>query len=499
MSKLDWLRSLVEEVNQKHKSGTNAAKTMGDGSGLSLAKPSTSQVGLKQEGLKGILEPAKVYRHVIVDQAHHVPFHESYPTFDRMNERQLRWYLYWRQQVQKGLYPDTSEGYIFLYVFELLNFAFESNREKVVDMLVEVYDAYRDRVPRVAATLPSWIGDMLSEIGKPEEAKAWYEITTPSQYATDTFELYERSGTVPPFSLWKRLLPEPTAFYREHADAIESCMELVLPILDQLFREQRQQSLLQVLLPDKWVVEDARFYEWAVLERPVPTRRKVTYSPKYEGKRSTLDLLTACVRYIENHFRKDYAKRPVKIEESLLSRSLQTILDDAFRHYRLLYPKPERSLSRKSNRAHVKSTHTPQGAANQALELDLEQVQRLHQESEWVRGAIEALDEEQDEIPTQPERMENLPTLEDLLETRQADGTLQHLYERLNETEQAFCQWFQEAGRVERTLAETREFARQHGALLHTLLDSINEKALECLGDLLLEADEETVRWNTDI
>jgi hypothetical protein len=566
MSKLDWLRSLVEEVNQKHR---NQGHTTPDPDSIesepvTIDDPEVTKykqlntgasdytfildgVHPNEKGLKGIIGPSKLYRDKIVEPAHHVPFHESYPTFDKLNNRQLKWYLYWRQQLQKGIYADTSEGYIFLYVFELLNVSFESKLEKVVDMLIEVYDAYKDRVPRIATTLPSWIGDMYAELGAAEDAERWYEITSPSQFATTAFEIYDISDTVPPFSLWKRLLPEQTSFYKQHMYQIERCLEHVVTALDDLFRETKHVSLLQLLLPDKWVIEDARFYEWAVIERKVPTRRKVTYSPKYQGKGSTLDLLQACVRYIENHFRKEYGKKPIKVEHQQLTKVVQKVLDDSYRHFRLLYPKTEahegkpkkRSLHKSIAGATTATTEKAKGASVpytqssiNEIQIDKGRVQTLKQESQWVLGAIQSLEEEIDrsgglDTPDQAQVQEHeqiqeqikesfeqnppdtympqekprddQPKLEDLLQVSTSSGTLEQLQEILDKKELAFVQWFQEQGRSELPLAEAREFIRSQGAMANTLLDAINEKALDILGDLLFEVDDQTVYWNTQL
>jgi hypothetical protein len=48
---------------------------------------------------------------------HAVPFFSYMPQYDQMSRAQLDWYLYWRDCVRNGEYPDTDYSYIFLYLF----------------------------------------------------------------------------------------------------------------------------------------------------------------------------------------------------------------------------------------------------------------------------------------------------------------------------------------------------------------------------------------------
>lgn len=49
------------------------------------------------------------------------PFFSFFPQYVQMGRRQETWYLWWREQVRHGVFPDTDYAYILLYVFELIN------------------------------------------------------------------------------------------------------------------------------------------------------------------------------------------------------------------------------------------------------------------------------------------------------------------------------------------------------------------------------------------
>ncbi|UOF92156.1 TerB N-terminal domain-containing protein [Fodinisporobacter ferrooxydans] len=539
MSHLEWLRSIVDTVNQKHQNQANQSpvkhSTLGKSQASFEQEPAQDSFSfqeteatdeleqLYQKGLKGIKEPSFVLRNIKLYDAKPYSFYHTYPAFDQLDLKQLRWYLYWRQLVQQGIYADTKESYMFLYAFELLNLSFEPNPEKAIAMLIELYDAYKERVPRIAATVPTWIGDMHTEFGDPATASSWYERTKPQHLQTSMFEAYEETDIVPPFSLWKPLLNEQTAFYKKHGRALDECAAFLMEPLDEYFRKKQGKSLLQVLLPEKWVVEQARFYEWAVIERPVPFRRKVTYAPQYKGKHSSLEQLAACLRYLENHFRKEANVRPIQVDETYLPKPLQAVLDQVFQAYRKSRPQSRQLPSTKQN-------VLPKQMPVKDIHIDTAMIQSLHEESDRIRDTILAMEETSDqeltgfESPHSERRFddESLPataagsaprplpkpeteTVKELSRLFQNPVfsaeplyTLSEWMEELADNERELINWW--IGQSAQMLKESvvQGFVRSQGWMLHSLLDAINEKALECFGDILFEVDGGEIAWNPE-
>ena len=88
-------------------------------------------------------------------------FFSYFPQYVQMNRRQTAWYLWWREQVRNGSFPDTDYAYILLYIFELINLdapdaAIASRRR---DNMAAVWMAYRRAYPRLDQYMCEWLCD----------------------------------------------------------------------------------------------------------------------------------------------------------------------------------------------------------------------------------------------------------------------------------------------------------------------------------------------------
>ena len=92
-------------------------------------------------------------------ESEYEPFFSYVPQYDQLNEKQKKYYFYWRSLVRKGDYKDTDYSYILLYIFELLNCADESNAIKHQEMLTEIWNNYGKRYPMLSSKLINWICD----------------------------------------------------------------------------------------------------------------------------------------------------------------------------------------------------------------------------------------------------------------------------------------------------------------------------------------------------
>lgn len=90
----------------------------------------------------------------------HVPFFSYFPQYAQLDRRQTNWYLYWRAQVRKRVYPDTDYAYILLYIFELINIPAEPEEAVAArDLLAEVWVNYRKKFPQLDHYMCEWLCD----------------------------------------------------------------------------------------------------------------------------------------------------------------------------------------------------------------------------------------------------------------------------------------------------------------------------------------------------
>jgi hypothetical protein len=101
-----------------------------------------------------------------------VPFFSYMPQYDQMSRAQLDWYLYWRDCVRKGEYPDTDYSYIFLYLFEIINLSERISPPEGQRMMCDIWRQYRKAYPLLNRYLADWICDysLIHQLPPPTDA-----------------------------------------------------------------------------------------------------------------------------------------------------------------------------------------------------------------------------------------------------------------------------------------------------------------------------------------
>lgn len=87
-----------------------------------------------------------------------LPFFSYVPQYDQMNERQLNYYLWFRECLRCGRAIKADQGYLLLYVFELINEP-TSTPSLNLQQLMTVFEEYGNEFPSISARLADWICD----------------------------------------------------------------------------------------------------------------------------------------------------------------------------------------------------------------------------------------------------------------------------------------------------------------------------------------------------
>lgn len=88
-----------------------------------------------------------------------VPFFSYVPEYSQLTRAQLDWYLWWREQVWQGKYPDVDYSYILLYAGELINTGGHSSPEWGQQQLCGLWQAYHNEYRRLNWLMAEWICD----------------------------------------------------------------------------------------------------------------------------------------------------------------------------------------------------------------------------------------------------------------------------------------------------------------------------------------------------
>ena len=88
-------------------------------------------------------------------------FERYYPTYSMMNDSQLRGYFSWRTRVRHGQVEKTSLSFAFVYIYELINCVGASTPNECFDLLYNFWVKYRELDPEIDRYVKSWLRDFV--------------------------------------------------------------------------------------------------------------------------------------------------------------------------------------------------------------------------------------------------------------------------------------------------------------------------------------------------
>ena len=97
------------------------------------------------------------------------------PQYAQLSVDQMRWYLWFRERVRHGEYPDDVDfPYILLLIYEIINLPHKLPPEKGAEQLAGIWLAYRRLHPELDKYLSEWMCDycLVHEIPLPESLHA---------------------------------------------------------------------------------------------------------------------------------------------------------------------------------------------------------------------------------------------------------------------------------------------------------------------------------------
>lgn len=252
------------------------------------------------------------------DNSAEIPLHAYWTTFSDLNNNQLKWYLYWREQALKGNYLDIDLSYIILFVYELINYTFNQNAAFNVSMTVRLYDNYVEKHPKLKNYLPQWNADMLFELGELELAKEWHEekANLPSLYLQikDKKEALEKIS----FTTWKPYIRNyrETTFFLSHKNKIYKNFKDSIPLMSNFYQEQGKE-LEDVWFESRQEKEVRRLFASAVVAREIDEIH--VHTIRYFQTETLYNEITNLFRLAENVTRSlNGENREIKVDDSVL-------------------------------------------------------------------------------------------------------------------------------------------------------------------------------------
>lgn len=210
-----------------------------------------------------------------------VPFHAYFPYYQLMSYEQLRSYFTWRTRVRMNDVTDAALSYAFLYLYELINQIGIRDPQDGLDRLLAFWQAYRVFNGAIDKYTAGWIKDYHVYYSLPKPFKDFIDDNRlhahfPEEYTREPEpgDFFERGLRLSKYDLTK------SAFYSEETrPLIAGCFNAVIDRVRRLFAsaDLNLDDMLNRVDPKKaawYPFDEALFYP--VLEQP---DRRVYLSP----------------------------------------------------------------------------------------------------------------------------------------------------------------------------------------------------------------------------
>ena len=350
-----------------------------------------------------------------------VSFQQYWPTYAAMDERQLRWYFYWRTQLRQGNWLPTDLSYLFVHVYEVINMVGFDNPKDAFKYLVHFWQYYRKSQSKLDRYLPDWIADFIVVHKLAPDASNWYKETAAIPHLKDqdyVIDAWVNSGgdlaELPITDVFKlaNYNPWESNFYRFYAKVanLDQAYFTGLAEVDAAIREDSGKSLFQFYRSKK-----LHFLQRAPFERAVHayprSAIKIFPIPSWTNNRPLSRMLKNVLKFTEITVCRQSGHR-CKQQNIQLKTSWKTLIESALRtkasirKARIDFAEKPKSATKSRRTLRGKKSRTPKRetvvesvvkpeAPKQELSIDMSQVKQLSIASEALRARLLA-DEDTD-------------------------------------------------------------------------------------------------------
>ncbi|MCX5970820.1 MAG: TerB N-terminal domain-containing protein [Coprothermobacterota bacterium] len=441
-----------------------------------------------------------------------VPFSKGFPTYSDMDRAQMKWYLYWRDRVRKGEYLPTDLGAIHLYSYELINQVGVEDPMEGFQALRRLWLQYRRSFPSLDEVMVDWQADYLLVYNCPMDPLLVYQeafsLLGRLRESELAFSLYlER-----PWELWPLTAIELALDYRMRwtefwalgkRELLEYWVPRVFGEADRALREKDGRGILARFRP-KELLRITRYpFQGARFRGELILLEVATVWP-YAQHHPLRSFLTAVTQLVESALRRSCGFPPLRQEEGglgLRESGLESELRERLEEWMARsFSSPEAPAMGRAFeclRQHV----LPVPKMAPAIRFDAERIQYLQAEADQLQEMLAPQEEEEITLalPVETTLLNNWCEV-DLslfplewavfvrrLQIYQVDVLRILLGAGGPDLEKAAHDLQQDSLRQQ----DLWRIAQAQALLPDMILDAINELALECFGDLLLEPNAE--------
>ena len=392
------------------------------------------------------------------DYEYHGEYERYFPTYQTMNDLQLRGYFSWRTKLRHGNVGHCSLSFAFVYIYELLNQIGVSSPEDGFLKLLEFRKAYAPFEPDIERYLRLWLNDYvvyygldkkyLDEVRGNAAESAIAVLHDRGSYSRD--EIFGAIKALSSYSV------EKSAFFKKYPEDSRDIICNVYDALSDYFDKHRKKPLFAKLFGEKrygayYMFNSAIFYDRNRYENYEYVVNNLCrylcikgcwFSDMFYNANGKNKELGAYIKTTDSLMRSEYGfKTQIDCENS--SKIVVSIISKEIKKY----------------------LETKKASAVPEINIDISKLGDIRSAAEKTRDKL-IVDDEPDEILTQT------------IEAKPSSSLL-------DDAEYRFMSCLLYGGDI-------AEFIRQSGLMLSVLVDSVNEKLFDSFGDTVIVFDGDT-------
>lgn len=211
------------------------------------------------------------------DHADIVPFSAYYPVYRDMTVPQLRSYFTIRTMLRRGSCPDAPLSYLFVYIYETLMQIGVDNAQEGLEILEEVRQAYAKSEPKLDKYLSAWLKDYVVYYRLNDQTTKYFHdeqqedarVTLLNNYATAPDGLlFELMTSLSRYKL------TAAALYKHEPDTVKAAAVRVLRAVTPMLEARHHRSIEQLCVGEM-KSEYYPMFASAVFYSPTPVREAV--------------------------------------------------------------------------------------------------------------------------------------------------------------------------------------------------------------------------------
>lgn len=440
------------------------------------------------------------------DYSHPVPYSSYFPCYQMMGYEQLRTYFTWRTKLRRGTVTDASLSYAYLYLYELLNHIGVADPQDGLDKLMAFWTEFRVFNPSIDRYVLKWLKDY----------HIYYDLPVPFQtfIAQNRLTEYYRELSDPrdDFELLcsiSRYDVRNSAFYTaEQEKLIRDCIYYTLDELRLCFTQKDLDFDEFIFQPTRnltpWTpFKDALFYPWLEQRdrRVIFSEKEIYLCSRNQWQYST-NITNESGRKLLGYVlkRTEAALRQAVRYKYKLTANIQSLHPDTAARLLAAGISLEEQITKAVSAFYREATKT-------VVKVNPASLEKIRKEAKLTQEKLIVPEEEtvilpqirtERQLPEEPApASQSLSSVPAAPETASERTVFPVTFSETDAGEDPWSALKQALGEVELTAltillenaAGLKDFADARGIMLEVLIDKINEKAMDFVGDSLVDEE----------